>query len=137
MTSDCRTTERSRLSDIQIIRSSGLLDPLVFSPFGSAGNEPTLPPEAAYLGNKDNWRLLASALFDGASYLSKYRSIAQSDFSPLLHYIRHGFHEGRAPAAHIDLDYVFIQAHPEIQHEDEDAFRRAKLSYLASFEGLR
>lgn len=136
MNKDCRTTSKTRLDDIQTIRESRLLDPLVFKPFGPTTLDPTLPPEATYLATSDNWRSLTSALFDGGYYLSRYPDVEKSGFNPLLHYIRHGFHEGRNPAAHVDLDYIFLQANPELEIDDVLAFREAKLDFLSRYEGV-
>jgi hypothetical protein len=50
----------------------------------------------------DYLTVLKSPLFDSEYYLTKYPDVAESGQDPILHYLRHGWHEGRWPSAAID-----------------------------------
>lgn len=41
--------------------------------------------------------IATSGIFDTEWYLSKYHDVAESDFDPIIHYVRHGEKEKRRP----------------------------------------
>lgn len=45
-----------------------------------------------------------SDLFDAAWYLNKYPDVAQAQFEPAMHYLRHGANEGRNPGPWFDTN---------------------------------
>ncbi|PBB64787.1 hypothetical protein CK228_31145 [Mesorhizobium sp. WSM4312] len=63
-----------------------------------AGMDPAL--HYAVVGEPLGWR--ASPFFDSSYYRERYSDIASVGFSPLLHYERHGRHEGRRGVSVVD-----------------------------------
>lgn len=55
----------------------------------------------------------ASGLFDNAWYLAQYPDVADSDMSPVEHYLWYGAAEGRNPAPGFDTHY-YLEANPDV-----------------------
>ena len=47
--------------------------------------------------SKEHARLKSRSLFDAASYLQRYPDVADEGMDPVVHFMRHGRHEGREP----------------------------------------
>ena len=54
-----------------------------------------------------------SGLFDDHYYLRTYQDCRRSDVDPLLHYIRHGYREGRNPSELFNTNY-YLELNPEV-----------------------
>lgn len=126
-----------RLSEISVMRDSGLLDldylarTLGLDRAGVAG----MPLEFLYLENKKYWTAATSALFDGRHYLEGNEDIRGAGMNPLLHYIRHGYFEGRSPTQLLDIDFILDQIDPERQSREADA--RGRYPIFERYAGLR
>src|SRR3954468_910001 len=53
-----------------------------------------------------------SGLFDAAWYLKEYPDVAAQKIDPLLHYLRHGAHEGRDPSSMFST-WGYVERYPE------------------------
>lgn len=123
---------------VEMVRKSGLLDPQVFRPaekFSGASN--TISLELLYLGNKKNWTAQASALFDGAYYLAKNGDVKASGMNPMLHYIKHGFKEGRSASPYVDVDHIVQQLLAENGQEHHEDMKEVRPKVLSRFSGIR
>ncbi|BBP46143.1 hypothetical protein THMIRHAS_15160 [Thiosulfatimonas sediminis] len=57
-----------------------------------------------------NYKLLASSsLFDQSWYLKAYPDVAAAGMDPIVHYLNHGFEEGREPGPRFDSVYYLSQ----------------------------
>jgi CDP-glycerol glycerophosphotransferase (TagB/SpsB family) len=56
------------------------------------------------------WR---SETFDAQYYLEQYPDVAASGIDPLVHYVRHGYSEGRNPCSHFDSHY-YLTTNPDV-----------------------
>jgi len=130
-------TAPDRMRDIQLIRDSRLLDPKVFmAATGGNGSDMSVPPELLYLQDRKIWGRATSALFDGAYYLDKNSDIQKSGMNPLLHYLRHGYREGRNPSLLVDIDYIMRQLAPVEVAADDDKFKQFKSEKLPQYSGI-
>jgi len=64
------------------------------------------PPSAAD-------RILASGLFDARWYLDHHPDVAAAGFPPLLHYLAHGWQEGRSIGPDFDAEW-YLRRYPDI-----------------------
>lgn len=55
-----------------------------------------------------------SGLFDAHYYLRTYPDVRRADIDPLMHYIVHGWKEGRNPSKFFDTNY-YIDGNPDVQ----------------------
>ena len=79
--------------------------------------------EHHFLSNPELWNKSISVYFNGLYYLSKYPDLRNLDGPPVLHYIRHGFKEGRSASVLIDLKYIAYQVYKlkrpvDVTHSD-------------------
>ncbi|WP_411033091.1 glycosyltransferase family 4 protein [Shinella sp. BYT-45] len=58
-------------------------------------------------------RILDSGLFDAQWYLERYPDVAAARYPPLLHYLAHGWKEGRSPGPGFDTDW-YLRRYPDI-----------------------
>jgi hypothetical protein len=58
-----------------------------------------------------------SGLFDDHYYLRVYPDCRLSDVNPLVHYLQHGYHEGRNPSASFDTNF-YIESNPDVRLSD-------------------
>jgi glycosyltransferase involved in cell wall biosynthesis len=68
------------------------------------------PPSAAE-------RILASGLFDAGWYLERHADVAAAGHPPLLHYLLHGWKEGRSPGPDFDAEW-YLKRYPDIVGAD-------------------
>lgn len=68
--------------------------------------------EARMLEDLQRKKILCSGLFDEVWYRATHGDIGEYD--PVLHYIRHGFAEGRAVSPHFDSD-VYLNQNPDVR----------------------
>jgi hypothetical protein len=61
--------------------------------------------------------LEASGLFDGAWYLLQNEDVRGSDLTPLLHFSRFGWREGRRPNAYFDPAW-YLERYPDVSAAD-------------------
>ncbi|MGI6741953.1 MAG: glycosyltransferase family 2 protein [Brevefilum sp.] len=54
---------------------------------------------------KEYYRIKKSGLFDESYYLQTYPEIKQQKLPPIMHYIKHGWHEGKNPSPVFDTAY--------------------------------
>ncbi|QWD72733.1 glycosyltransferase [Polynucleobacter sp. UB-Raua-W9] len=69
--------------------------------------------------------ILTIFLFDVVFYKNKYKDIANSKANPLLHFLLHGFKEGRSPFFLFDSDY-YLNHNPDVK----DLGKNALLHFL-------
>lgn len=123
------------LAEMALLRESGLFDAGYLSRF--IGIDVTkamsIPLEFMYLENRDYWGACTSALFDGRYYLDTNPDLAASEINPLLHYVTHGFFEGRSPCVLFDMDYILEQIQPGSSSWDVER----KREQFRRFRGLR
>jgi len=68
----------------------------------------------SYIRNRGEARLVArSGLFDAKFYLEANRDVARSGHPPLLHYLVHGWSEGRRPHPLFDGDW-YLRENPDV-----------------------
>lgn len=124
-----------RFDEIALLRSSGLLDAqwLARSIGVDASSAGGVPLEFLYLENRHYWGASTSPLFDGRYYLDHSADVVAADVNPLLHYLVHGFFEGRSPTPLVDMDHVLEQIEP-----GASAWGKQRVSEcLRSYGGLR
>ena len=66
-----------------------------------------------YAADTSQFRLNPHPLFDGASYIDRNPDVAAAGINPLVHYLKHGWREGRAPNALFD-DLRYLRANPDV-----------------------
>jgi pyruvate-formate lyase-activating enzyme len=54
-------------------------------------------------------QLRSSGLFDESYYLNEYSDVKKAGVNPLVHYIRHGWREGRRPSEGFDTRYYLME----------------------------
>lgn len=54
-----------------------------------------------------------SPLFDGGYYLREYADVVQAEMSPAVHYLRHGYAEGRNPGPGFDTSW-YLKRHADV-----------------------
>ena len=59
-------------------------------------------------------KIMELGLFDEKFYLSSYPHIKNSGMDPLVHYLFHGYKEGKRPIAYFDLE-KYLKKFPEIE----------------------
>ncbi len=126
-----------KASGIEAIHDSGLLDPQVFVPAVKRVDAADVLLESVYLDDRQNWRRPTSALFDGGYYLSRNRDVREAGINPLLHYIRHGYLEGRNPSPLVDIRYILQQLAREDPSLHDSDMAVAGRAILARYRGLR
>lgn len=126
-----------KASGIEAIHDSGLLDPKVFVPASKRADAKDVPLEVAYLEDRNNWKRQTSALFDGGYYLSRNRDVRKAGINPLLHYIRHGYFEGRNPSPMVDIRYIMQQLVQEDASLHDSDMAVASRTILSRYDGLR
>lgn len=87
---------RKNEQHISLIESSGLFDETWYKEHCPNIEKTTLTPVEHYLVVGYKLGINPSASFDGNRYLKQYDDVYQEGINPLLHYILHGQHEGRA-----------------------------------------
>lgn len=76
-------------------------------------------PADHYLNNWQSRQINPSFFFDSNFYLKTYEDVRLKGINPLLHYIMHGWKEGRIPSASFNRD-AFLAAHPHINPDVSD-----------------
>ncbi len=66
-------------------------------------------PELLYLKDKTYWKDSLSSMFDGTFYVVSNPDLEGLDYAPILHYLNHGYLEGRNPSIFIDINYIVRQ----------------------------
>lgn len=67
------------------------------------------------LQNNRNYLLInRSCLFDAEYYLLKNPDVRRADVNPLMHFLKHGWKEGRNPSAYFDVKYYML-TYPDVQ----------------------
>lgn len=56
-----------------------------------------------------------SGLFDQAYYLKIYEDVCKSDIDPIMHYIKHGWKEGRNPSEQFDTNF-YLETYPDVRN---------------------
>lgn len=127
------------VSQIELIHASGLLDPGVF--LRAAGSDRDKgdadPPEQTYLRDRTAWSVPASALFDGGYYLARNPDVRKAGVHPMLHFIRHGFFEGRNPSPLVDMDHLLRQLLPDGRLLPIGERKALRKRVFGEFAGLR
>ncbi len=59
------------------------------------------------------WIIKKSGLFDEAYYLKQYEDVRKGDWNPLVHYILHGWKEGRNPTPWFDNKF-YLENNPDV-----------------------
>ncbi|QOW24164.1 hypothetical protein [Lysobacter sp. H23M47] len=125
------------VSEIELIHDSGLLDPEVFLWFAKKRDIPVGDLlEESILEDRRKWWLPMSALFDGGYYLSKNDDVTKSGMNPLLHYLQHGYLEGRNPSPMVDIRFILQQLSQQAPVEGDD-LAAASRAILSKYAGLR
>jgi|GEM_PF-2026397 len=124
-----------KLAEMALLRDSGLFDPeyLARAIGVDLTKAASVPVEFMYLESRDYWGAATSALFNGRYYLDSNPDLVASDVNPLLHYVTHGFFEGRAPCVLFDMDYILEQIQPGSSGWDLER----KREQFRRFRGLR
>ena len=124
-----------RFDEIALLRGSGLLDPqwLARSVGVDAAGGAGVPLEFLYLEESRYWGAAASPLFDGRYYLDHNADVVAASVNPLLHYLTHGFFEGRSPSPLVDMDHVLEQIEPGASSWD----KQQRADRLQCYGGLR
>jgi len=60
------------------------------------------------------WEIHRSGLFDASYYLANYADVRTADVDPLLHFIEHGWEEGRSPSAAFDTVF-YLETNPDVR----------------------
>ncbi len=58
--------------------------------------------------------VLASGLFDGEWYLTRYPDVARAGLDPLAHFLDHGWHERRDPSSRFSTK-AYLKANPDLE----------------------
>ncbi len=61
-------------------------------------------------------RILKSGLFDKRFYLNQYSDVGQAKLDPVMHYLKHGWKEGRNPSSKFDND-AYLRDNPDVAAE--------------------
>ncbi len=64
---------------------------------------------------RDRFLIQGTALFDAAWYRSHYPDVAQSGIDPIMHYLEHGYKEGRDPGPLFSTE-DYYKANPDVFH---------------------
>lgn len=62
-----------------------------------------------FLSNIKGYYLLKRSIFNEKYYLENNLDVAESDYDPLLHYLLHGFYEGRSPNYNFNSKYHLMK----------------------------
>ncbi|SDZ05049.1 Glycosyltransferase, GT2 family [Lysobacter sp. yr284] len=122
-----------RFDEIALLRGSGLLDAQWLARSLGIEGGAGVPLEFLYLDGRQYWGASTSPLFDGRHYLDHGADLVAAGVNPLLHYVTHGFFEGRSPSPVIDVDHVLEQIEPGAAAWD----RQRKAECLRRYGGLR
>ncbi|WP_123647135.1 hypothetical protein [Lysobacter enzymogenes] len=125
--------KNARFEEIALLRGSGLLDAQWLASSLGIEGAAGVPLEFLYLDSQQYWGAATSPLFDGRYYLDQGADLVAAGVNPLLHYVTHGFFEGRSPSPVIDLDHVLEQIEPGAAAWD----RQRKADCLRRYGGLR
>lgn len=92
-----------------------VLDTAIFSNVWLARQDPGLSELSlrAFLADPQYNALSPHPLFDAAYYLHKHPDVAQSGMSPLVHYVLHGWREGRDPHP-LFLNDWYLAQNPDV-----------------------
>ncbi|HNB51597.1 MAG TPA: rhamnan synthesis F family protein, partial [Anaerolineales bacterium] len=63
----------------------------------------------------DYFTILKSGYFDPAYYLYQYRDCRLADIDPLMHFVEHGWREGRNPSEKFDTAF-YLRMNPDVKH---------------------
>jgi glycosyltransferase involved in cell wall biosynthesis len=63
---------------------------------------------------RDYWTIKFSRLFDPVYYLLNYPDVRNADIDPLIHFIEHGWREGRNPSQLFDTNY-YLNMNPDVK----------------------
>ena len=72
---------------------------------------------AANLVERETLEIIGSGLFDGEYYLSMYPDVASAQIKPLLHYMTHGWKEGRNPSACFDTKF-YLNTYADVKESN-------------------
>lgn len=87
-----------------------------------------LPAAEFYLSVRENWLKSPSKFFDAVFYVGAHHDVRDSNFAPIVHYLKYGWKEGRIP--HPDFDrQAFLGAHPSVDPSKIDAAQACILMY--------
>lgn len=76
--------------------------------------EEDLPDKTSFPERELYNKILSSGLFDKAYYLRRYPDVCESGADPLLHFVRHGWKEGRDPSPYFDTAY-YLEKNPDVK----------------------
>lgn len=119
-----RQLKLSKLFDSTIFRIQSRKNKLLVS---------FIADEIQYLTEKRFWRLKASALFDGDYYTTRYQDLKNWEIAPIVHYMLHGFYEGRNPSYLIDMEYVLGQ----VTKSENESLVKNSTGLLRDYSGIR
>ena len=125
-----------KLAEIGLLRSSPLFDRAYVEPvIGGDSSALGLPLEIIYLQNPRYWGMQTSPLFDGRYYLTENADVSGNGTNPLLHYLLHGFREGRAPSPVVDPAHIVAQL-VDVDATDREALKAAFDSVLPAYADI-
>lgn len=128
----------NRIAEVNLLRASGLIDADILArAMGREAASPGVPLEFLYLENQRHWTAATSALFDGKYYLDRNPDLHGTGTNPLLHYVCHGYREGRSPTRLVEIDYLIEQLAPPELLDDEAGLREFSSALLAKYGGIR
>jgi GT2 family glycosyltransferase/glycosyltransferase involved in cell wall biosynthesis len=71
--------------------------------------------------------------FDAEYYKSEYADVARAGISPLLHFVNHGWREGRNPSATFHTEYYKARYFEEIGRDDNPVYHYAKIGLARGY----
>jgi len=66
---------------------------------------------------QDYWLIKRSSLFDAAYYLNNNQDVRKANINPLMHFVRHGWREGRNPSQLFNTKY-YLSQNQDVRNED-------------------
>jgi len=72
-------------------------------------------------GSDDDVRNAIAGAFDSDFYLAQYPDVARAGVDPIVHYVRHGWREGRDPHPQFSTKY-YLSAYPDIREAGINPF---------------
>jgi hypothetical protein len=62
-----------------------------------------------------------SGLFDANYYYEQYPDVRQADIDPLMHFVKHGWREGRNPNSQFNTSY-YLKKYKDVQNAEVNPF---------------